>query len=775
MRNRGVRRDSGKKKQQERANNTKKQEQQQSSQNSSNIDEIIRKYKTELKEKLDVNTNPVMSRRVFSQDYQEFKKQYLPTSMTFYEKMCNAAAFLNVSPDEKTKDILNKDLGTAHLSVTPEGVYSAAILYPMIATFIVALVTFVLFREFLGYIPFYLIIFGFSIYVMLQLPGNFANTIRLKASNQMVQSIFYVVSFMRHTSNLELAVEFASDRIDPPLALDLKKVLWDVESGKYENVKESLDYYLEGWRKTNLEFVESFHLIEGSLYEPTEDRRVGMLDKALKVMLDETYEKMLHFAQELKGPINMLYMLGIILPILSLVILPLVGSMMTNDSLTPAKLSFGIFLLYNVTLPMIVFIQGRQVLSKRPTGYGDSDISDTNPELKKLKKLNILGFRLNPLYIALIIIGVGLLIGFSPLIIKPAIVDPSSANITAAHDWTIVHGTDYRFWGYKVKPCTQDGCTGNYVVGPYGIGSTALSTIMILMIGMGIGFYFYSRNKNLYKIRERSKELEKEFSSALFQLGNRLGDGVPAELAFEKAATVVKGTVSGNFFTTVALNIRRLGMSVQDAIFNPRRGALNYFPSPLIESTMRVLIESIKKGPLIASQALINVSEYIREIHRVNERLRDLLADVISDMKQQISILAPAIAGIVVGITAMIGTILNELTKLFSQFTTTGVGQLGGSDAVASAGGNLDVLKGLFHDAIPTYYFQIIVGLYVVEITIVLTIILNGVENGSDKLFERYLIGKNLLRTTMLYFIISLTTSLLFSYIAAQILPAAVG
>jgi len=46
----------------------------------------------------------------------------------------------------------------------------------------------------------------------------------------MVLCIFYVVTYMRHTSNLELAVEFASQHLSAPLNLDLRKVLWDVET-----------------------------------------------------------------------------------------------------------------------------------------------------------------------------------------------------------------------------------------------------------------------------------------------------------------------------------------------------------------------------------------------------------------------------------------------------------------------------------------------------------------------------------------------------------------
>ena len=70
-------------------------------------------------------------------------------------------------------------------------------------------------------------------------PKYLSNVWRMKASNQMVISIFYTVSYMRHTSNLELAIEFAADHLSPPLSIDLKKVLWDVETEKFSSIKES--------------------------------------------------------------------------------------------------------------------------------------------------------------------------------------------------------------------------------------------------------------------------------------------------------------------------------------------------------------------------------------------------------------------------------------------------------------------------------------------------------------------------------------------------------
>jgi hypothetical protein len=60
--------------------------------------------------------------------------------------------------------------------------------------------------------------------------------------------------------------------------------------------------------------------------------------------------------------------------------------------------------------------------------------------------------------------------------------------------------------------------------------------------------------------------------------------------------------------------------------------------------------------------------------------------------------------------------------------------------------------------------------LYVVQITLILSILINGIENGSDKLSERYTIGINLLKTTLTYVLISLFVTILFTMVSGSIL-----
>jgi hypothetical protein len=487
------------------------------------------------------------------------------------------------------------------------------------------------------------------------------------------------------------------------------------------------------------------------LYEASESRRLDLLDKSLDVILSETYEKMLHYAHNLKSPITMLHMLGIILPILGLVILPLIVNFLGNIKW------YHIAALYNIALPVGVYFLGKSILSKRPTGYGDTDISEDNPKLKKYKNVlvNIAGLQIaiNPLVISIVIGIFFFILGISPVLMHA--LNIGDFGLLGVDDESPC-GAKYCFLEYRQTELA-DGTI--LETGPYGLGAAVMSIFMILSISLSVGLYYKLRSGNIIKIRESTKKLEDEFASALFQLGNRLGDGLPAELAFGKVAQVMQDSVSGTFFEVVSSNIRRLGMSVQDAIFNPKSGAIVYFPSRMIESSMKVLIQSIKKGPKVAAQALTNVARYIKEIHKVNERLKDLMADIISSMKSQIAFLTPAIAGIVVGITSMVTTILGRLSRQLGDLA------LGGE----ATPGQMNLL-GMFGEGIPTYYFQIIVGIYVVQIAYILTVISNGVENGADNLAEKYSLGKNLIKPIILYSIIAIIVMLLFNTVAGRIM-----
>ena len=466
-------------------------------------DDLVEKFEAKIKKELGeggAERVPDQEKRAYSREYQQFRKEYIPKHMSIYEKLCNiSGSILKLKPEKEKAKELQEAIETCHLNITPTGAMSFSILGPIVFALVTSLLFYILLQS-----MFFVMFFMFAAFIMIgplgNLPMFLAAAWRMKSGNQMVICVFYIVTFMRHTSNLELAIEFASAHLAPPLSLDLRKVLWDVETQKFESIKESIENYLRSWKKWNLEFVETLHLIEGSLFESEESRRLSLLDKSLDVILEETYEKMLHYAQNLKSPLTMLNMLGVVLPILGLVILPLVVSFMDD-----AKW-YNISLLYNLALPVSIFYLGKKILSTRPTGYGDVDITELNPSLKKFKnvllKFGKTEIAVNPLYIS-VAVGVSLfLLGISPILMYAV-------------------GIPDFGWGEEdeFSVCERQFCFLEYkdfdgeIRGPFGLGASLMSLFVTISIGVSVGMYYRFKSKNVIKIREQSKALEKEFVS----------------------------------------------------------------------------------------------------------------------------------------------------------------------------------------------------------------------------------------------------------------------
>jgi hypothetical protein len=190
-----------------------------------------------------------------------------------------------------------------------------------------------------------------------------------------------------------------------------------------------------------------------------------------------------------------------------------------------------------------------------------------------------------------------------------------------------------------------------------------------------------------------------------------------------------------------------MGMSVEGAIFDEKRGALVSYPSDLIATSMKILVESAKKGLVIAALSLMSISEYVKNINKITDRLRDMLAEIISDMKSNMTFLAPLLSGIVIGLAAMITAILSRLN----------LSQISGAESVTGLG-NLNALLGIFDmtKMVPPYFLQIVVGIYLVEIVFILSGTLVVIDSGEDKLEKTNKTGINLKRGIGLYVVTAL-------------------
>jgi hypothetical protein len=711
--------------------------------------EILEKYSKKLESQ--IATESVTPAAAYSGEYAKFKSEMVP-EINRYEKWAKSLGnILKIKVAEKDRIKIQKYLDTAHIDVSPSQSLTLAALSMMAIFFgtillsvAIYLITKVEFSNLLLFAFLGVIASMFIFYYTYTMPERLANAWRLKASSQMVPAVLYVVVYMKHTSNLERAIAFASEHLEGALAMDFKKVFYDVEIGKYSTMKDSLEAYLEQWRGYAPEFIEAFHLIESSLFEPSEAHRVEILEKSLQVILDGIYEKMMKYSREIRSPLTNVYMLGIVLPTLGLALLPLGSTLLGGIIQWP-----HVFVLFNIIIPFMVFYLTSSVLLKRPGGYGETSVLELNPEYEKYKS------KKHWITAALITFPL-LLIGLLPFILYYEFhLDPTGAQ------WGMSFLGDTKLFDFSKTP---DGVT----VGPLG----PLAVILSLFIPLAIALFFsiaYSRKtRDLIKTREDTRILEEEFTNSLFQLGNRLGDGIPAEIAFAKVAESTRGQKTEGFFALVNQNIQQLGMSVERAIFDKGRGAIIYYPSALISTSMKILVESVKKGLKVAARSLMSISEYVKNIQKINQRLRDLLAEVVSDMKSNMTFLAPMLAGVVVGLSSMITTILNKLQTLTAS--------AGGGGNVAGFG-NIGQITQLFNvqEMIPPYFMQIAVGIYLIEISFILTAALVTVDSGKDPLREKSELAKNLKMGISLYLIVAFISILALTLLASMVLGGTSG
>ncbi|MEK6909053.1 MAG: hypothetical protein AABX23_03315 [Nanoarchaeota archaeon] len=707
-------------------------------------DEILKKYQQKIESEIGSKTG--YNKASYSQDYEHFKEDMLP-DISRYKRWADALGrIIKIRLSEKENTKIQRHLNIAHLDIMPSqsaGLALVAMFLTMLVTLTLVLsITFLnssfpLMLTFLGFI-----LSGFVYYYVYSMPNRLANIWRLKASSQMIPAILYIVIYMKHTSNLERAVQFTSEHLDTPLALDFKKILYDVETGRYQTVKQSLDAYLETWRDYSPEFIESFHLIESSLYEPGESQRVNTLERALQVMLEGVYDKMLSYSRDIRAPLTNVYMLGIILPTLALALLPLASVVIAGGLKW-----YHLFTIFNLIIPLGVYFMTSEILLKRPGGYGENSNIEKNPDYHKFtssKPWLIAGIICIPLFI----------LGILPFILQSDLIT-SILNIKS----------DYTF-GELGFPFFQDQYLFDFKevasskVGPFGLAGIMLSLFIPLSIASYFSIAYRLKTKEIIKARRETKELEKEFTSTLFQLGNRLGDGVPAERVFAKVAESSQGQKTQSFFTLVNQNIQQMGMSIEQAVFDNQRGAIIYYPSAIISTSMKILIESVKKGLKIAARSMMSISDYIKNIQKINDRLKDLLAEVVSDMRSNMVFLAPLLSGIIVGLTSMIAIILNKLKSL-SDLTAGGT-EIAGIGSIGNITNLFDITS-----IIPPYFVQVSIGLYLIEIIFILTGTLVTVDSGKDELQEKHELSRNLKRGLTLYLITTFIGTLMLTGLAA--------
>lgn len=644
--------------------------------------------------------------RVSSKEYEKFlKEEAQKGKLSLYEQACEyAERILPITPTKNLSNQLKSAIEFSHLNVTPKGTLSLTILVGLILFWISLF--FLLIFDLLSpsSIIFTFVVISIAIYFLFNYPVWYATTFRIKASSEMVLAVIYMSISMHLSPNLENAIWFASKNLKGPLAKDLRELLWGIYTRKYESAAQAIDSFIHKWERDNKEFSESLDIIKNSIFESTA-KREKMLDEAVSVVLEGTKERMRDYSRKLKSPVTILNALGILLPIVGLVLFPVI-SIFLPELIKPAMLIVG----YDFFLPVFVYFFMNNYLAKRPYSFHQPDLSK-HPEFIQEKLIE------KPYFIPLIV--------FVPLVI---------------------------FGSYQIIKSKE----------LFSLNQLLYSILIILGVTLGIISYCFLSVKRKLKVRKEVVEIESEFIEALFQLSQWVNRGMPLENALKKLNQKIKHLKISKFFEKILYNIEILEMDFERAVFDPKVGAINYYPSTLIEAIMKVIIETSRRGMASASKAMMVVSTYLKDMHRVNEELKSLTEEVTSTMNIQAMLLAPMAAGVTVSLTAIVVQILVSLGETFESTLP----QLGAAYGVAGEiGGSILSSLADLNAIIPVDGFQIVVGIYMVEVVSMLAIFLSSIANGEESLIKRLTIAKLLAIGTAVYFASLFITYFMFTAI----------
>ena len=487
-------------------------------------------------------------------------------------------------------------------------------------------------------------------------PKRLAERVKVQSLGKMPDAVNYMVMSMRNAPSLDRAVAFAADNIDEPLAAALRRVLWDVYMRKYPSIEESFLAFAQEWGAWNDDFKRSLFAVRAGEMEGSRDGLQRALDKAAEIVLSGTKRRMEGFAASLSGPTFVLFTLGILLPMMLGALLPMAS--MGGLALGPWEM----VVLLDIVFPAATLAFAQNILGKRP---GTSPPHGITRGMSSTGRRTVLAVSLAS--------GVGL----------------------AALALPQLTGT------------------------PGGAASFLGFVPLLWAVAIPAGIYLTFTSRESMNELARMRKLEEEFPDALFQLGSRIGEGMPVEAALAKASETMKGTEVAALFERIAFALRLTRSTLDDVLFG-KNGILAHHPSRTVTASMKMVVEMVKKDSTAAGQAVVGISHYLKDLRKLDSDIRLQLGSVMDTMRTTAMFFAP----MVMGVTAALFTVLSTVTQ---GIDLGGAGQLGLSVAVK--------------ESVPAPIFTLIIGVYLLLTVGIIMFFTSGIRNGPDVVQRRYEIG----------------------------------
>ena len=431
-------------------------------------------------------------------------------------------------------------------------------------------------------------------------PEARARRLRLLSLGRAPEAVNHIALALRLRPSLPVAVRFAAEGTEEPMAGMLRGLLWSVALREAPSLDVALSRFAESWRGANEDLRRALLDLGAAARQGGEEAVARFCDRARELVREGTKEQIRAYSGSLRAPAAALFALGVILPLTLGTVLPM-SSLGSLDLVSPEAPGnarqldpLAVILLLDGVFPAATFLLAHRILSRRP-GMGNVPVA---PAWSRR------GMALT----ASAVVGAIASVSF---LLPPPVGDIAFVLVPAA----------------------------------------AVSAFL-LVVG----------SEDAARARE-VRRLEKEFPDALFRLGSLLGAGLPPETALGKASQEMGDSPSGRLFSAIDQSMRLRRQSFREILFGAG-GLLVGHPSRLVRSSMRLVADLASRDSATASRGILETAGYLRDLARLETEMREALRSTVESVQATAVFFAPLVLGITCAMYAMLGTVFSSLSSL---------------------------------------------------------------------------------------------------------------
>jgi len=651
-----------------------------------------------------------------------------------YEMFCDFSFnLLRLKFDENVLKNEENVIKFSGLKIFPTSNISAAAIFFMSSLFAI-----ILFSIFFGLSPFFflLLMSFFFTFLIYYYPYLLMKIMRAQASSEMVLCITYMVISLSQVPNLENAIVFAYKNLKGPVKKDLGDILADFINNKIHNFEEGLEKIVDKWYVEAKEFSEALKLLIAYSRNPYKGKK--LLDEAVNLAVDNSYQRMERYARNLKLPTTAILVLGLILPIIGLTLIPMITIFL------PELLNItGVFFIYNLFLPTILFILVTLVIEGRPLTTSLIKLEGGDTFAFKLFGRSIDGFLL------LTMIAVSIAVIFGTMIYL------DTRNYQMCTSWM----NDTFAFDKKPSALNLDINECKELLTDL-VSSILKPSLFLLVIVCIFSIPLFLHTNRIIEKMEKIRKIESELGTSLLQIAHNVKIGTPFEASILTMSIKSQNFEIEELFKNLKENLI-LGKSLKNAFFEEKIGVAHKYNSSLLTSVFDIILDVSSKGSYYLSEALETVSRYLQTLSNLQNKIEDLISDNVSTINFMSFFLNPVVAGVSVALGMIIMAILTALSMNLPNIMPQDV------SGIPTMG--LPFLDTWKLSTIPPMLFQLVIGIYLIELSIISGYLVTGLEKGFDYTVVINYISKILLVSTFLFLVISIVIYLSLSGLALSI------